>query len=196
MAPIAQAPRRYFIEFNGAILLYIVAVFGRVYAVHWVSDPTLKTLIILSPIPFVCLAALAVYRFYRRIDEYHRLQILESLAISAGVTAVVTISWVFLEDVGFPHLPIFAACMVMMASWGITALYLGFKDKLSEGKAFSALKSVAVTLITVAVATGVYAAIASQTGLPWSWPILSLFATFVFLTRMGFFIFGKKSASC
>ena len=196
MAPIAQAPRRYFIEFNGAILLYLVAVFGRVYAIHWVSDPTLKTLIILSPIPFVCLAAIAVVRFYRRIDEYHRMQILESLAISAGVTAVVTISWIFLEDVGFPHLPIFAACGVLMACWGITALYFGWKDKLSEGKAFSALKSVAATLILVSIATAVYALIASQTGLPTSWPILALFATFVFLARMGYFIFAKKSASC
>ena len=68
MAPVSQAPRRYFIEFNGAMLLYIGAVFGRAYAVHYVSDPVLKTLILLSPIPFVCLAAWAVVRFYRRMD--------------------------------------------------------------------------------------------------------------------------------
>lgn len=196
MPPIAQAPRRYFIEFNGAILLYLVAVLGRVYAMHHVSDPTLKTLILISPIPFICLAAWAVVRFYRRIDEYHRLQILESLAISAGVTAVVTISWVFLEDVGFPHPPIWYAFMVLMGCWGITALYFGWKDKLSEGKGFSALKSVAVTLVVVSVATAVYALIASQSGLPHSWPVLALFATFVFLTRMGYFIFGTKSSSC
>ena len=196
MAPVSQAPRRYFIEFNGAMLLYIGAVFGRAYAVHYVSDPVLKTLILLSPIPFVCLAAWAVVRFYRRMDEYHRLQLLESLAISAGVTAVVTISWVFLEDVGFPHPPIWYAFMVLMACWGIAACYFGWKDKVSEGNLSRALKSVAVTWIIVAVATAAYALIASQTGLPWSWPILWLFATFVFLVRMGFFIFSKKFKSC
>ena len=89
MAPIAQAPRRYFIEFNGAILLYLAAVLGRVYAIRYVDEPTLRTLIILSPIVPVFLAAFAALRFYRRIDEYHRLQILESLAIAAGATTFV-----------------------------------------------------------------------------------------------------------
>ncbi len=196
MPPIAQAPRRYFIEFQGSLLLFLVAVFGRAYAAHWVSAPAFKTMILLSPVLFICLAALAVVRFYRRIDEYHRLQLLEQLAISAGVTAVVTISWIFLEDVGFPHPPIWYAFMVLMGCWGITALYFGWKDKLSEGKGFSALKSVAVTLVVVSVATAVYALIASQSGLPHSWPVLALFATFVFLTRMGYFIFGTKSSSC
>lgn len=196
MAPIAQAPRRYFIEFNGAMLLYIAAVTGRHYAVQLVSNPALKTLILLSPIPAVILAAFAVYRFYRRMDEYHRLQILESLATSAGVTGVVAISWSFLEDVGFPHLSILYGSMVMAASWAITALYLGWKDKVSEGKAFSTLKNVAVTLLVVGAGTAVYAFAASQTGLPHSWSDLVLAATFVFLARMGFVIFGKKSASC
>ena len=196
MAPISQAPRRYFIEFNGAILLYLATVLGRSYAIHHVSDPTLRTLILISPIPFVCLAAWAVVRFYRRIDEYHRLQLLESLAISAGVTAVVTISWIFLEDIGFPHPPIWYAFVVLMGSWGTTALYFGWKDKLSEGKGLSALKIVAATLVMVGVATAVYAFIAKLTGLPLSRPVLALFATFVFLARMGFFIFSKKSASC
>ena len=57
MSPIAKAPRRYFIEVNGAMLLYLAAVFGRAYAIPLVSDPALKTLILLSPIPFICLAA-------------------------------------------------------------------------------------------------------------------------------------------
>ena len=139
---------------------------------------------------------MAIVRFYRRIDEYHRLKILESLAISASVTAVVTISWIFLEDVGFPHPPIWYAFIVLMGSWGITSLYFGWKDKVSEGKGFSALMRVAVTLLTVGIATAVYALFASEAGLPHSWPTLSLFATFVFLVRMGYFIFAKKSASC
>jgi hypothetical protein len=196
MGPVSQTPRRYFIEFNAAMLLYIAAVVGRKFAIYYVGDPTLKTLILISPIVPIMLIAFAVVRFYRRIDEYHRLQILESLAISAGVTAVVTISWIFLEDVGFPHLSIFYALTVMAASWWIASLYFGWKDKVSEGKAFSTLKSVAATLFLVGVATAVYALIANQTGLPWSWPVLLLIATFVFLVRAGFFIFSKKSASC
>lgn len=196
MAPISQAPRRYFIELNAALLLYIAAVVGRVYAVHHVGDPTLKTLILVSPILPAMLAALAVVRFYRRMDEYHRLQLLESLAISAGVTAVVSVSWGFLEDVGFPHLQIFYAWMMMALTWAVTALYFGWRDKVSEGKAFGALKSVTTTLIYVAVGTAVFALITDWMGLPSPWYGLALVASVLFIARMGFFIFSKKSSAC
>ena len=63
MAPIARVLRRYFVEFNGAILLFIAAVLGREYALRSVSEPTLRTLILVSPILPILLAALAVVRF-------------------------------------------------------------------------------------------------------------------------------------
>lgn len=196
MSSVSRVPRRYFVEFNGAMLLYIAAVIGRVYAAPLVSDQTLKTLIILSPILPVFLAAFAVLRFYRGIDEYHRLQILESLAIAAGAAGVITISWSFLEDVGFPHLSIAYAWPIIAAVWGIVALYLGWKDKVSEGRVWPTLKSVAATLIYVAVGTTVYALVASWAGWMTHWAILALVATILFIGRMGFFIFAKTSKSC
>jgi hypothetical protein len=196
MTPVSRAPRRYFVEFNGAILLYVATVIGREHLVPFVDDPTLKTLVLLSPIPFVCLAALAVVRFYRRIDEYHRLLLLESLAISAGVTAVVTTSWMFLQDVGFPPLSIFYAWPVMAATWGIVAITFAWKDKASEGALLRALKSVAATLIYVAVGTAVYALVANWAGWWTHWAILALVASVLFIGRMGFFIFAKTSKSC
>jgi len=196
MAPVSQAPRRYFIEFNAAMLLYIAAAVGRKFVIHYVGDPTLKTLILISPIVPVLLTAWAVVRFYKRMDEYHRLQLLEALAVSAGVTAVVSASWSFLEDAGFPHLQMIDALMVMMLTWGAVALYMGWKDKVSEGRALSALKSVAATLVYVAVGTATYALIMSWAGLQHPWYVLALVATVLFIARMGFFIFSKKSASC
>ena len=196
MPPIWKAPRRYFIEFNGAILLYLAAVLGRVYAAPVVSDPTLKTLVILSPILPVSLAAFAALRFYRRIDEYHRLQVLESLAIAAGVAGIITISWSFLEDVGFPHLSIAFAWPIIAAVWGIMALYFGWKDKVSEGRAWQTLKSVAATLIYVALGTAVYVLVARWAGWMTHWAILALVATTLFIVRMGFFIFSKASKTC
>jgi hypothetical protein len=196
MAPVSQAPRRYFIEFNAAMLLYIATVIGREHLVQHVTDPILKTLVLLSPIPFVCLAAIAVVRFYRRIDEYHRLQLLESLAISTGVTAVVTTSWMFLQDVGFPPLSIFYAWPAMAVIWGILVLTFAWKDKVSEGVLLRALKSVAATLVYVAVGTAVYALVAGWAGWWTHWAILALVATVLFIARMGFFIFAKTSKSC
>jgi hypothetical protein len=194
MPPVSRAPRRYFIEFNGAMLLYLATVIGRVYTAPLVSDPALKTLVILSPILPVFLAAFAALRFYRGIDEYHRLQILESFAFAACAAGVITISWNFLEDVGFPHLSIAYAWPIIAAVWGIGMLYFGWKDTVSEGRTWQMLKSVAATLIYVAVGTAVYALVAGWAGWWTHWAVLALVASVLFIARMGFFIFSKTKS--
>ncbi|MBU6299467.1 MAG: hypothetical protein KJS68_14620, partial [Alphaproteobacteria bacterium] len=93
MTPVANAPRRYFIELMLAMALYAAALFVRHGWFHHTGDPELRLVIMLLPILPVFLAALAIYRFYYRMDEMHRLQTLESLAFSAGVTALFAISW-------------------------------------------------------------------------------------------------------
>lgn len=196
MAPVSQAPRRYFIEFNVAMVLYIAAVVGRKLVLPDVGDPMLRDAILVSPILPVCLVALAVVRFYRRMDEYHRLQLLEALAFSAGVTAVVAASWSFLEDIGFPHLEMFHAMLVMMMSWGVAALWMGWKDKVPEGRAGRAIKSIAATLVYVATGTAVFAVVGMAAGFPTPWWELALIASVLFIARMGFFIFSKNSSVC
>jgi hypothetical protein len=195
MPPISRAPRRYFIEFNAAMVLYIVALVGRKFVLHDVGDPMLRDLILVSPILPIILMALAVVRFYRRMDEYHKQQLLEALAFSAGMTAVVAASWGFLEDIGFPHLLLFHAMMVMMLSWAGAALYLGWKDKVSEGRGLQALGSVFLTLLYVATGTAVFAVMGIAANFATPWWELALIATLLFIVRMGTFIFSK-SKSC
>ncbi len=192
--PIARAPRRYFIEFNGALILYIAAVVIRGEYAAGIADPFLKTVVIVSPIVPVLLAALAVLRFYRGIDEYHRLQLLEALAIAAGGAGVISICWSFLEDLGLPHLSIAYTWPLIAAIWGLVAIYMGWRDKVSEGAAGRALRSVAVTLVYVAVGTAAFWLIESRTGLPTHWAVLALVATVLFIARMGFFIFSKTKS--
>jgi hypothetical protein len=196
MAPVSQAPRRYFIEFNVAMALYVASVVGRKFVVPHVADASLRDLILISPILPVCLVALAVYRFYGRMDEYHRLQLLEALAVSAGITAVVAASWSFLEDIGFPHLEMIHAVMVLMLSWAAVALYLGWKDKVSEGRAWQALRCVCATLTYVATGTAVFAVVGMAAGFPMPWWELALMASVLFIARMGFFIFSRGSKAC
>lgn len=195
MTPIQQAPRRYFVEFNAAMVLYIAAVLGRGYWAHEIGDPALHTLLLLSPILPVLLAAAAVLRFYRGIDEYHRLQILESLALAAGAGGIITICWSFLEDVGFPHLSIAYAWPIIAAVWGVSALYFGWKDKVSESGVWRTLRSVAMTLLYVATGTAIAAGIGMALGTPLAWYWLTLVATVLFIGRMGVFIFSK-TGSC
>jgi hypothetical protein len=194
MSPVSHAPRRYFIEFNGAIVLYIAAVILRAKFQSGIEDQVLRAFVVASPIVPVLLAAFAILRFYRGIDEYHRLQLLEALAISAGAAGVITISWSFLEDLGLPHLSIAYAWPIIGSVWLIVALYKGWREKISEGAAGRTLRSVAVTLLYVAAGTGVYAIAAAQTGLPMHWAVLALVATVLFIARIGFFIFSKTKS--
>jgi hypothetical protein len=195
MAPVLQAPRRYFIEFNVAMVLYAVVLVGRKFILPGVADPLLRDLILVSPVLPILLLALAVVRFYRRMDEYHKLQLLEALTFSAGVTVVVSASWSFLEDAGLPHLQMFHAMLVMMLSWAVAALYLGWNDKVSEGRGLQALRSVFRTLLYVAIGTAVFAVVGRAAGFAIPWWELALIATLLFIARMETFIFSK-SKSC
>lgn len=194
MAPVAQAPRRYFIEFNAALVVYIGTVVGRKFALQNISDPVWRDLIMASPIVPIILAALAIFRFYQRMDEYHKRQLLEALSFSAAVTAVVSASWGFLEDAGMPHLQLFSAMMVMMLSWGVAALYNGLKEKIFEGLGWAALRSAAVTLIYLVTGTTTFAAVGLIAGFATPWGQLALMATTLFIARMGVFIFSKSSS--
>jgi hypothetical protein len=195
MPPVSQAPRRYFIEFNLAMAFYIAAVVGRKFLLPGVSDPVWRDAILVFPILPICLVALAVVRFYRRMDEYRRLHLLQALAFSAGVTAVVSASWGFLEDVGLPHLELIHALMVMMLSLAAAALFFGWKDKVSERRAGQALRSICLTLIYVAAGTALFAGAGMAAGFATPWWELALMAAVLFIARIGFFIFAE-SKSC
>jgi hypothetical protein len=194
MSPVAKAPRRYFIEFNLAMLAYVGAVLGRKSVLHGVSDPLARDLIMASPVLPIILAAWAVFRFYQRMDEYHKRQLLEALSFSAAVTAVLSASWGFLEDIGWPHLELFHAMMVMMLCWGVAALFNSFKEMLFAGRGWAAFKKVCATLALVAAGTAIFAVIGRAAGFATPWGVLLLVATALFIARMGFTIFSKSSS--
>jgi hypothetical protein len=120
--------------------------------------------------------------------------LLEALAIAAGAAGVITISWSFLEDLGLPHLSIAYTWPIITGVWLVAMLSFAWRDKVSEGAAWRAVRSIAVTLVYVAVGTGGYALIASWTGLPASWAVLALVATVLFVARMGMFVFSKTKS--
>lgn len=194
MAPVAQAPRRYFIEFNIAMLTFAVVVVGRKYALPGISDPILRTAIMASPVLPILLTAGAVFRFYRRMDEYHKRLLLEALSFSAAVTAVVSASWGFLEDAGLPHLELFHAMMVMMLCWAAAALFQGFKEKVSDGRGWAALKAACATLAYVASGTALFVVMGMAAGFATPGWEITLIAALLFIARAGVFIFAKSSS--
>ena len=102
--PAKVAERTYVMEMAIAAAAYVGLLYVRRPLLAATSDPTLDTVIKLAPIIPVYLIELVVWRHYRRIDEYARLRLLEALALAGGFTALITTTYIILEDIGLPHL--------------------------------------------------------------------------------------------
>ena len=197
MAPVSQAPRRYFVELNGAMLLFFAALYGAVWAHrHAEFAPALIVALPLLPIVPILLVALSIFRFFQRVDEFHKRRLLEMMAIGSGVTGVFAVCWIFVEAVGAPHLSILWAWPVMGASWLVTAAIRGWHDKATEGNLREALRNWGVTIALMAVAAGAYVLAAPHLGWPTNWGADALVATGVIIIRAGFKLFSKKSTAC
>ncbi|MEX3630073.1 MAG: hypothetical protein VB138_11965 [Burkholderia sp.] len=79
----------------------------------------MRILVSLLPI----LPGLGIYwAIVRRLDELQRRIELESLLIAFGGTALLTFSYGFLENVGFPSLSLFVVWPVMGVLWVLSSV--------------------------------------------------------------------------
>ncbi len=120
---------RYFAEMSVAFLFYFVVL----VAVHRYGFPmpkgTLKTLVLVSPMIPVLLTIWVIMRGIRRLDEYGRLQVLETIAITFGITAGCTFTYGFLENAGYPRLSMFMVWTFMGSVWAVVAILRLIADR-------------------------------------------------------------------
>lgn len=117
-----EANTRYRLELFSALLLYVAVLVGSISMARHVAPGTARTLMLASPTIPVMLAVWAIARHFRRMDEYVRLRSLESIAIAAGVTAALSLTYGFLESAGFPKLSMFWVWAVMGGTWALSTL--------------------------------------------------------------------------
>ena len=96
--------RRYVLQMTGLMAVYIVVLMLSIHALQTHSfEPVSRALIAVTPaLPLFGVVA-AVIQFMLSIDELQRQIHLEALAIAAGITAALAITYTFLEGVGLPH---------------------------------------------------------------------------------------------
>ncbi len=112
-----EVRKRYRRELGGSMVLYGVVLAGALHVAKTMPPGAARTLLLLLPLIPVVLAVGVVARQFRRMDEFVRLRSLESIAIGAAVTAGWTMTYGFLENVGFPRLSMFWVWPVMGACW-------------------------------------------------------------------------------
>jgi hypothetical protein len=113
--------RVYLRELFAAILLYLAALFISIFLLFhlWHYALLWRTLCALIPVPTLFAVCWVVIRQMRRCDEMHLRLGLESLAFAFAGTALVTLTYGFLELVGYPRLSMFWVWGVMAVLWNI-----------------------------------------------------------------------------
>jgi len=113
-----KANRRYQTEVVVAMVIYMALMAVVVPILK--GQPPLSERVILAVLPAlpVTWVIWAVIKFLGRADELQRRVHIEALAIAAGVTAFLSLSYGFLEDMaGFPHIPLWWVFMVIDLVW-------------------------------------------------------------------------------
>jgi hypothetical protein len=112
---------RYHYELGAALILYAIVLVASLTLLHHLEDASLvvRTTVSLLPIVPAGLMCWAIVRQLRRLDEmYLRIQ-LEALGFAFAASALLTFSYGFLENVGFPHISWFMVWPIMGLMWMI-----------------------------------------------------------------------------
>jgi len=117
-----EVQKRYFKEFGISMGLYVVLLIASISILTNVELPKVAQIVIaLIPVIPTIFILIAVMRALRDSDELQQKIQLQAVTFSAIVTGLITFSYGFLENVGFPHFPTLFVFPLLFALWGIGA---------------------------------------------------------------------------
>lgn len=100
---------------------YVVVLFASLAYIKGHMDLSARFLIAVLPvIPLVFVARASVRRL-TRLDELQKQIQYTALAITVLATALITLTYGFLENVGLPHVNVLWVWPLMGATWGISS---------------------------------------------------------------------------
>jgi len=106
--------------------VYLVVLFGSVLWIkHGHLEGALRYIVALLPVIPVAFLVPIVLGYLRNTDEFERRMQTESLGVAAGITAMLSVTYGFLEIAGLPHLSAWWTWTVLMLSWGIARPIVG-----------------------------------------------------------------------
>ncbi|WP_286157148.1 hypothetical protein [Sinorhizobium sp. RAC02] len=112
---------RYIVEFGAGMAAYAVVLSISVLFVNQLEG-FWKTALSLAPMVPALAVAVSIMRQIRRIDELQRQIQLEALSLAFGGTALISFSYGFLENAGYPKLSMFVVWPLMAILWIIGGL--------------------------------------------------------------------------
>ncbi|HQX16639.1 MAG TPA: hypothetical protein PLA27_09470 [Anaerolineales bacterium] len=117
-----EVQKRYFKEFGASMGSYVVLLIASISVLTNFELPkSAQVIVTLIPVIPTVFVVIAVMRALRDSDELQQKIQLQAVTFSAIVTGLITFSYGFLENVGFPRFPTLFVFPLMILLWGIGA---------------------------------------------------------------------------
>jgi heme/copper-type cytochrome/quinol oxidase subunit 4 len=115
-----QIMKRYIREFLLSIVAYALILIASILAIQNIEmAKPLQVIVTLAPIIPVAFVLVVILRLLRDSDELQQRVNMLAITFSAVLTGLLTFSYGFLENIGFPKLPTFAIFPMLFVLWGI-----------------------------------------------------------------------------
>ena len=115
--------RQYLIELGSALGLYFALLFGAIAVDdHLHPEGPVRLALAATPMLGGIGMLVAIMRHIRQLDELQRKIQFEGLAFGFACTAMITVTWGFLEGAGAPRFPTFGIWPLMALTWVVGGL--------------------------------------------------------------------------
>lgn len=115
-----QVMKRYMREFLLSIAAYALILIASIYAIQNIAmAKPLQIIVAVAPAIPVAFVLVAVLRLLKDSDELQQRVNMLAIAFSAVLTGLLTFSYGFLDNIGFPKLPTFAVFPMLFVLWGV-----------------------------------------------------------------------------
>ena len=116
----SQVMKRYTKEFSTAMIAYVITLIVSISILKSYEFPRLWQIVIsIVPALPVFFVIVSLMRMIRDSDELQQRVQLLAISLSAALTGLITFSYGFLENVGFPKFPTFFIFPMLILIWGI-----------------------------------------------------------------------------
>ena len=115
-----QVMKRYTKEFSTAMIAYVITLIVSISILKSYEFPRLWQIVIsIVPALPVFFVIVSLMRMIIDSDELQQRVQLLAISLSAALTGLITFSYGFLENVGFPKFPTFLVFPILIMIWGI-----------------------------------------------------------------------------
>ncbi len=119
-----QVLKRYYKEFFISMTFYVILLIASITFIENFSLPqTIKIIVVLIPVIPIIFVIIAIMRALQDSDELQQKVQLNAITFSAITTGLITFSYGFLENIGFPSFPTIWILPIMFFLWGISLGY-------------------------------------------------------------------------